>query len=83
MNWQMPQEREKGETHMYTRTQWTRKKREWEKITTTKKMCSNQQPKNRNNVFHELAPTMIYRKGSVGNNTVLSKNDENISVLCF
>jgi len=48
-----------------------------------KKMCSNQQPKNRNNVFHELAPTMIYRKGSVGNNTVLSKNDENISVLCF
>jgi hypothetical protein len=35
-------------------------------------MCSNQQAKNRNNVFYELAPAMKYR-GSVGTNTVLSK----------
>jgi hypothetical protein len=44
-------------------------------------MCSNQQPKNRNNVFNELAPAMKYRirtrekkKGDLlETNTVLSK----------
>jgi hypothetical protein len=52
---------------------------------TTTKMCSNQQPKNRNNVFNELAPTMKYRtkkKSDLLETTLFFQNEENISVLC-
>jgi len=50
--------RKKRETHTHTHAM--NKKKRMREITTTK-MCSNQQPKNRNNVFNELAPTMKYR----------------------
>jgi len=70
--------RKKRETHSHTHARAMNKKKKRMREITTTKMCSNQQPKNRNNVFNELAPTMKCRtkKGSVGNNTVLSKCGE-------
>lgn len=49
------------------------------------KMCSNQQRKNRNNVFNELAPTMKYRtrkkkKGDLLETTLFFQNEDYISV---
>jgi len=73
--------RKKRETHTHTHAM--NKKKRMREITTTK-MCSNQQPKNRNNVFNELAPTMKYRtkKNDLLETTLFFQNEENISVLC-
>jgi hypothetical protein len=79
----MPQDlREKKGKHTHSHVMNKKNEKRIREITTTKKeMCSNQQAKNRNNVFNELAPAM--KKKDLLETTLFFRNEENISVFMY